>query len=60
MDLRVDRTVLYDKFASNLYAELENATSNQQVHSITEGSPGILLQHRWQIVLPSIGVGAEF
>jgi hypothetical protein len=60
LDLRVDRRVVYNRFTLNLYAELENATFNNQVYSIMETYPGQLVQKSYQIVLPSIGVRAEF
>jgi hypothetical protein len=44
----------------NLYAELENATFNNQAYGATETYPGQLVQKSYQIVLPSIGVRAEF
>ena len=60
LDLRVDRAVVYNRFTLNLYGELENATFNNQVYSIMETYPGQLVQKSYQIVLPSIGVRAEF
>ena len=60
LDLRVDRRVLYNRFTLDLYGELENATFNNQVYSVMETYPGQLVQKSYQIVLPSIGVRAEF
>jgi hypothetical protein len=60
LDLRADRRILYDKFTLDLYAELENATFDRQVYSITQIYTGALVQHSYLIVLPSIGLRAEF
>jgi hypothetical protein len=60
VDLRFDRPYFYDKFTLNFYAEIVNATLNKQVYSISESSPGKLAEHSYRIVLPSIGVRAEF
>ena len=60
LDLRVDRRVVYNRFTLDLYGELENATFNNQVYGITETYPGQLAQKSYRIVLPSIGVRAEF
>ena len=60
LDLRVDRRVVYNRFTLDLYAELENATFNNQVYSVMQIYTGQLVQKSYQIVLPSIGVRAEF
>jgi len=60
LDLRVDRAIIYNRFTLNLYGELENATFNNQVYKISQIYTGQLVQQSYQIVLPSIGVRAEF
>ena len=44
----------------NLYAEIENATFNQQVFAIGHDYTGAQTERSYRIVLPSIGVRAEF
>jgi hypothetical protein len=61
IDLRVDRRFLFDKFALDLYLELVNATLNRQVVGLVqESADGPLTETSYSIVLPSIGVRAEF
>ena len=60
LDLRVDRRVVYNRFTLDLYGELENATFNSQVYSVMQIYTGQLIQKSYEIVLPSIGVRAEF
>jgi hypothetical protein len=60
VDLRLDRRMVYDRFIFNVYVELVNATLSRQVVSITETSPGRFTEDSFRIVLPSIGVRAEF
>jgi hypothetical protein len=60
VDLRIDHRVFYDKFIFNFYFELVNATLTREVYSIDESTPGVFHQNSFRIVLPSIGVRAEF
>jgi hypothetical protein len=59
-DVRVERTVLFDKFRAQVYAELVNATLSRQVYSLTAVGPGQFTENSVRIVLPSIGVRGEF
>jgi len=61
LDLRVDHRVYYDRVQLDVYVELQNATWTRQVYSLSStGIPGEATQNSFRIVLPSIGVRAEF
>ena len=61
LDLRVDHRVYYDRFQLDVYAELQNATWTRQVYELSwTGDPNAVTQRSFRIVLPSIGVRAEF
>ncbi|MFL5305253.1 MAG: TonB-dependent receptor plug domain-containing protein [Polyangia bacterium] len=60
LDLRVDRPIYYNRFTLNFYAELVNATANTQVYGLSHTSMGEIQEQSYRIVLPSIGVRAEF
>lgn len=61
LDLRLDHRVYYDKFQLDLYAELQNATRTRQVYELTwTGDPNNVSQKGFSLILPSIGVRAEF
>jgi hypothetical protein len=60
IDLRCDRRFVFDHFAMELYAEIQNATFNHQVVSVSVDGPNAQSQESVRIVLPSIGVHAEF
>jgi hypothetical protein len=59
VDLRIDHRAFYAKFIFDFYVELVNATFSRQVYAVTQAS-GVLKEESFQIVLPSIGVRAEF
>jgi TonB family protein len=59
LDLRVDRRMIFDRYALTLYAELVNATLTRQVVSLTDTGTG-QRQGDFRIVIPSIGVHGEF
>jgi hypothetical protein len=60
VDLRIDRHIIYDRFQLDLYAELVNATLTPQVYGLTQGAGGDVEQKSFRLVLPSIGLRAEF
>lgn len=60
VDLRADRRFVFKSYSLELYAELLNATLNTEVLSLTAASNGQISQNGYRIVLPSIGVHAEF
>jgi hypothetical protein len=59
VDLRIDHRTFYAKFIFDFYVELVNATFSRQVYGITQAG-GMPKEESFQIVLPSIGVRAEF
>jgi hypothetical protein len=60
IDLRVDRRIVFDRFLFDFYVELVNATLSRQVYALDEPQPGMVTQESFRLVLPSIGVRAEF
>ncbi len=61
LDLRCDRRLLFDKFLLDVYVELLNATFSRQVVGLTQEAPDTPpTENAYRIVLPSIGVHAEF
>lgn len=61
LDLRVDHRVYYDRLQLDLYAELQNATWTRQVYALSStGVPDGAAQKSFRLVLPSIGLRAEF
>jgi hypothetical protein len=60
LDLRVDRPIYYTSFTLNLYAEIVNATGAKQVYGLTETTTMQISEQSYRIVLPSLGVRAEF
>jgi len=60
VDLRIDRRIVYDKFLLNFYVELVNATWSRQVYAVSQDGTGQVKEKSFRIVLPSIGVRAEF
>jgi hypothetical protein len=59
LDLRVDRRFVFDRFVMDLYCELVNTTLTRQVVQLRLTEVG-LEQEGFRIVLPSLGVRAEF
>jgi hypothetical protein len=61
IDLRVDRRILFDKFAIDGYLELVNATLSRQVVGLVQSMPGSPpTEDAFRIVLPSLGLHGEF
>jgi len=60
IDLRADRRYVFKSWSLELYAELLNATLNTEVISLSPGPNGQLTDNGYRIVLPSIGLHAEF
>ncbi|HVT07375.1 MAG TPA: hypothetical protein VHO67_07945 [Polyangia bacterium] len=60
LDLRIDRQVYFDRVQLDLYAELVNATLTPQVYALDVFGPGEVSEKSYRVVLPSIGVRAEF
>ena len=60
VDVRVDRRFVYDRFILDFYIELVNASLSRQVYAVKPAYGGGVEQESFRIVLPSIGVRAEF
>ena len=61
LDLRVDHRVYYDAFQLDVYAEVQNVTRTRQVYGLSwTGDPDHIGQKSFSLVLPSIGLRAEF
>ena len=60
LDLRVDRPVYYNRFTLDVYAELVNALLDSAAYTYTRDPNNALQAKSYRIVLPSIGVRAEF
>lgn len=59
IDLRVARRAVFDRFLLEGYLELVNATLRPQVTALRDTPRGIE-QEQFQLVLPSLGLRAEF
>jgi hypothetical protein len=59
IDLRVARRAIFDRFVLDVYLELVNATLRPQVTGLRDTPRGIE-EDQFQLVLPSLGVRAEF
>jgi hypothetical protein len=60
LDLRVDRPIYYNRFTLDLYAELVNATLDSQGYTYTRDPNNQLQEKSYRIILPSLGLRAEF
>lgn len=60
LDLRVDKRWVFDAWVLDGYIELVNTTLTREVYDIKRASDGTLDQYSFRIVLPSIGVHAEW
>ncbi len=60
IDLRIDRRIVFDRFQLDLYGELVNATLTPEVYALTQNPAGMVEQKSFRLVLPSIGLRAEF
>ena len=59
VDLRLDHLIVYDKVQLQFYAELVNATLTPEVYDLDRSGP-MVVQRSFRLVLPSIGLRAEF
>ncbi|HSS39587.1 MAG TPA: hypothetical protein VLT58_12540, partial [Polyangia bacterium] len=64
IDLRAERRFVFDRFVMDLYADFENVTLNPEILQLqsasTPGSPMAVNQEGLKIILPTIGVHAQF
>jgi hypothetical protein len=60
IDLRLDKRMVFDRYTLDLYIEAVNATATSEVFNITRNMSGRIEETAFRIVLPSIGVHAEW
>jgi hypothetical protein len=61
LDLRIDRRIVFDAWALELYAELANATLTRQVYSLGTNYNGPdSTKDSFRLVIPSLGLHGEF
>jgi len=60
IDLRIDRRFLFDTFAVDVYFDWMNATASREVLDLVQDTNGQVHQDSYRIVLPSLGVHAEY
>ncbi len=60
VDLRADRRFIFDRFALDVYFEFINATFKREVFDVRRGEDGALDEVSFPIVLPTLGVHAEW
>jgi hypothetical protein len=59
-DVRGDKRFYFDKFVLDAYVELVNSTLSREVYDLRKGAGGALEEKGFRIVLPSIGLHAEW
>jgi hypothetical protein len=59
LDLRLDRRFVFERWSMDAYIELVNATLTRQVVDL-QATRGGIEEESFRIVLPSVGVRAEF
>jgi hypothetical protein len=64
IDLRAERRFVFDRFLMDLYADFENVTLNPEILQLqsvaTPASPMAVQQEGLRIILPTVGVHAQF
>jgi hypothetical protein len=64
IDLRAERRFVFDRFLMDVYADVENLTLNPEVVQLqsvaTPSMPGGFAQQSLKIILPTVGVHAQF
>jgi hypothetical protein len=60
LDLRVDRQFVFDRFLMSAYLEVVNTTLSREVYDIKGREDGTIDDSGYRIVIPSIGVHAEW
>jgi hypothetical protein len=60
LDLRLDRQFVFDRFLLSAYIEMVNTTLSREVFDLRVQQDGTLTERGYRIVLPSIGVHAEW
>lgn len=60
LDLRADKRFVFDTFILDAYAELVNATLSKEEYDLKRNASGTISESAYRLVLPSIGVHAEW
>jgi hypothetical protein len=60
IDLRLDKRIVFDRYVLDLYLEAINATLTRQVFNVVNDLSGQRQETSFRIVLPSLGVHAEW
>ena len=60
LDLRADKRFIFDSYILDAYIEVVNATASQEVYDLKREASGAISESAYRLVLPSIGVHAEW
>jgi len=60
LDWRIDKRFVFDRFVMSAYLELVNSTLSREVYDIKRNADDTLDESGFKIVLPSVGVHAEW
>jgi hypothetical protein len=60
LDGRLDKRFVFDRFVLSAYLEMVNSTLSREVYDIKRNSDDTLAESGFKIVLPSVGVHAEW
>jgi hypothetical protein len=60
LDLRADKRFIFDTFILDAYIELVNATLSEETYDMKQDFSGVRTVSAYRLVLPSIGVHAEW
>ena len=60
LDLRTEKRFIFDRYIMDVYVEVVNATMSREVFDEKRQKDGTVVQRAYSLVLPSIGVHAEW
>jgi hypothetical protein len=60
LDVRADKRMVFDRYVLDVYLEVVNTTLSRQVFDLKRNDQGALTEKAYRIVLPSLGVHAEW
>jgi hypothetical protein len=60
LDGRIDKRFVFDRFVMSAYLELVNSTLSREAYDIKRNCDDTLDEKGFRIVLPSVGVHAEW
>jgi hypothetical protein len=60
LDLRADKRFTFDNYTLDAYVELVNATMSEEVYDVKQDTSGATITSAYRLVLPSIGIHAEW